>query len=308
MGMKICRNSKARKIYNGQMIYNISMKNLIRKMKSHKINDRPRIIYFLLKKHHRRILSREGTSITVAEIIGHGNNYYLYKGLVYISKKRKFIWLLVPKAASSSLRKLIAIIDDLDAVKNTPISQRKCLLRLYNGQAFPYSAHLSASSMKSLPEYQSYYKFCFVRNPWARLHSLYKQKIESPWVGDDNYYGVLRHRYGVKMDNSTTFEDFIKFIGKLPNFFSESHFVPYHNLFRPTEMDFIGRQENFEADIHHLISVIAPECKNIEIPQQNVSNQSISNHTIYRDYYSKRMKNIVARKYAKDIDFFNYKF
>ena len=217
-------------------------------------------------------------------ITGRENPHWFKGHRVYISKKRQFIWVSVPKAASSSLRSLISTIE---AVENIPFTK------------------LSISSMKSLPKYQSYYTFCFVRNPWARLLSLYKNKIEPRPV---LYHHLLRHRYGVIIDNLTTFEDFIKFIGKVPNCFSEAHFAPYHILFRPTEMDFIGHQENFEADVHHLMNVIAPELKNIEIPQQNISNESISNHTNYREYYSKRMKNIVARKYAKDIDFFNYKF
>ena len=215
---------------------------------------------------------------------------HLYDSHVYIGKKYKYMWTLIPKAGSTSLIKIISTIEDLKDIRD-----------LKDFQKFMLRSKKKTNSIKHLGDkYESYYKFCFVRNPYSRLLSLHKDKLSNL---DSNYYNIFCDRYRVKKESLIKFEDFVRIVGKIPNCFCDPHIMPYSNIVVPQEMNYIGQMENFEADIRHVLSTIAPEWENIEIPHENRKS-----NTDYRKYYTNELIDIVACKYAKDIELFNYQF
>ncbi len=107
--------------------------------------------------------------------------------------------------------------------------------------------------------------------------------------------------------NKMTFEDFVKYVAKTPNWFGDGHFLPQHYFFDPKKIDFIGRFENYKADIIKLLAIIAPDHKISKIPKIRQSSNSREGKN-YRDYYTDEMREIVARKYARDIELLNYQF
>ena len=66
-------------------------------------------------------------------------------------------------------------------------------------------------------------------------------------------------------------------------------------------VDFIGRYEKFQDDWRYI-------CKKINISPEDlpVTHKTSKNH--YTEYYDDETREIVAEIYAKDIDYFGYKF
>jgi hypothetical protein len=139
-------------------------------------------------------------------------------------------------------------------------------------------------------KYNDYFSWSFVRNPWDRLVSTYTNKI------------INKHHGGIGNDWSklTSFKDFILKIEKSDITNVDRHIRSLHTFF-PEDIDFIGKLENFQQDFDII-------CDKIGIPKQKLPHNNKTKHKHYTEYYNDETRQIVAEKYAKDIEYFGYKF
>lgn len=132
-----------------------------------------------------------------------------------------------------------------------------------------------------------YFKFAFVRNPWDRMVSAYFYAKE--------YLGLSMGR----------FDEFIK--EKAWDEYGEAidpHWEPQHEFIRFNDrfiVDFIGRFENLDADF-------TEACHQIGIKPCQLPHVNATQHADYKEYYTDELRQIVAEKYAKDIELFGYEF
>jgi hypothetical protein len=131
--------------------------------------------------------------------------------------------------------------------------------------------------------YKEYFTWTLVRNPWDRLVSTYKDKASKgygPWCNFKNL----------------TFSDFIINKEGIKN----SHTCVQKTQF-PPNIDFIGRFENLQEDFNTI-------CDKIGMPRQELPHKNKSKHKHYTEYYDDETRQIVAEKFAKDIEYFGYEF
>jgi hypothetical protein len=146
-------------------------------------------------------------------------------------------------------------------------------------------------------QYNSYFKFGFVRNPFDRIVSAfeyakkwYKQNSKSSEIFRkneqvlylDDFKKWILHEYGTN--------------GKLGKYGSQFEYV--HGC------DFIGRFENLDEHVKYATNKIDPT---LYTPLNKI-NKSASSKKHYSEWYDDDTIEIVSHLWAKDIEKFGYKF
>lgn len=134
-----------------------------------------------------------------------------------------------------------------------------------------------------------YFKFGFVRNPWDRVVSLYFRK-EGQTVGDQMPFDA--------------FVDWIEYASDTCIHPSRHRYQL--DWFRSDDgdiaVDFIGKFENLERDFEYVCRRIGADAV---LPHLR-HNPARQRH--YTDYYSPRTRDVIAKKFAVDIENFGYRF
>jgi hypothetical protein len=136
--------------------------------------------------------------------------------------------------------------------------------------------------------YHTYFKFSFVRNPWARIFSWYKNVMRDE---------LHQRRFGVK--ENCTFKEF------LTKHMDQGELKPqlFWLLDKKGNMpfDFIGRFENLSSDFSYVAEKIG--LKNKILPKL-VSGDGQP----YTEFYDPEMIDIVSRKYKNEIEHFKFEY
>lgn len=134
--------------------------------------------------------------------------------------------------------------------------------------------------------WESYFKFCFVRNPWDRKLS-------------DYFFNVSKNSINI---HNTTFTQYLKDNHNNNDIWNSPalNWVEYEDGTLDPNI-FIGRFENLQNDFNTI-------CDKINIPRTILPVVNNTKHLPYWKYYTEETKNLILEKYKKDIDYFGYEF
>lgn len=198
-----------------------------------------------------------------------------------ISHKHQYVCIDVPKCGSSSVNHVllphtrVGDIYSIDPsyVKRSNIDTKAKLNRTIN-------RHATITEILSYePRVKDYFIFGFVRNPFSRMVSYYK------------FYQQLTFK---KISNKVNFKQWVEKNN------IESQWM-YMDAPQHVNNIFIGRFENLQRDFNII-------CNKLGIPQQQLPCIMKTKHKHYTEYYDNETEQIVAQRYAKDIERFGYKF
>jgi hypothetical protein len=199
-----------------------------------------------------------------------------------ISDSHNFVFVATTKTASTSIEKRL-----------NPYKAEYKVTHLVGS----YNRHCPLKIIyEKFPFIEDCFKFAIVRNPFD-------------WVASWYFYRKSNSIPGGKTNSNCT--DDVEFKEWLTNPESTAYnekgvglTMSQLDIIQGNEkisMDFVGKYENLQEDFNII-------CDKIGIPRQKLPHANKSKHKHYTEYYDDETREIVAQKYAKDIEHFGYKF
>lgn len=225
-----------------------------------------------------------------------------------ISHQQKCVFVHIPKTAGQSIEQYFMDLNQLsDKQKGELLIKRnddptRGPSRLAHLRAHEY---IDCGYINK-QQYDEYFSFAFVRNPWARLVSEYLHK---------------------KLDNKFSFKDFVATGFPRKDDFCDAyrHVIPQTDYLLNKEnkimVDFVGRFENLQKDFTHV-------CEQLNLPNSQLSHKNSTSSfrrsierkirhifrfekrikTHYTEYYDQATIDKVSELYQSDIEMFGYEF
>lgn len=152
-------------------------------------------------------------------------------------------------------------------------------------------------------EFESYFKFAFVRNPWDRVHSAYRFLKAGGMSEDDRRWAEWN------LWDINGFTEFVTAHLRKTNIISSIHFVPqYRFLCRPGSkqvlVDFVGRYESLDRDFQAVKRRMGLDTLG-GLPHFNRGRSGVED---YHAAYTPETRQIVADVYGADVELFGYAF
>jgi len=201
-----------------------------------------------------------------------------------ISDSKKFVFVHIPKTAGTSIEHSLQQYST-PLKKFATSSIKKKIVR---------NRHSGACALQQVlgEQWDKYFKFAFVRNPWDLMLSHYFYFRTSAGKS-------IRHINTRKMG----FNEYIRWDFNLPIeqsgfIIGFSYFLDINNVIA---LDYVGKFETLENDFR-LVQ------RRINIPIKHLPVTNKTKHNNYKTYYNGKSKRIVKKAFEKYIDYFNYTF
>lgn len=274
--------------------------------------------------------------------------------MVFINHSKKIIFIHITKTGGMTIKKTFNkhnikndIWDDLKAKENSLFHTDHELIKYlftinkYNlnetnllSNLFIWIFHLTMNDLKIIysKEFNDYFKFTFVRNPYDRVYSFYE------YISKDKFtQSVLRKIYlyytifavpisfllkniyrkififanlilflfimNIDYKLTSSFSSFIKNF-ELLKMYPSAGIKSQYDFIKNNKMNFIGKQENFNYDFQKLLKKLNLPNK---IINKNVINSNDFKNYKYIDKFTRNEIDFINRIYHEDFVYFGYK-
>lgn len=152
-------------------------------------------------------------------------------------------------------------------------------------------------------------RFCFVRNPYAKLASVWMEKIRQKEPGYAKYWAIVAKRFSRSADVCPTFKEFATWV--VDNKHKKDtnlHWLPMKELLLPDIMNYtdIIKIEKVKLDINFIGQLIK---KVVPIERENDNyflNPSLPSSLGWQSLYDAELAEAVADFYKDDFDWLQY--
>jgi chondroitin 4-sulfotransferase 11 len=207
------------------------------------------------------------------------------------------VYVETPKVACTSIKTAIAALVGVD-------------LRETDGN--PHEAQwprpLVPAAPSSAPWFPGLFAFAFVRNPWDRLVSCYRDKIR----GEVDGFTYFTIRPGVanclaRFDAfvaGMSFDQFVHAVASIPDDDADAHFRSQHTFVSGDDgqlaIDFVGRYERLADDVWRIEQRLG--LPPLALPRL----QAARTPADFSAFYTAETRRLVARRYERDVELFGY--
>ncbi|KAL8600117.1 hypothetical protein ACOMHN_009724 [Nucella lapillus] len=235
---------------------------------------------------------------------------------ILVDDRYKAIYCYIPKVACTNWRRLLLVLSGKVKVKN--------VLDISGGDVHGrYKRLLPKLSNFNEGERQyrldNYFKFMFVREPFERLLSAWRNKFQNMNPYFRKNYGqsiVRRFRDSDEVEDgkekaAVRFEEFLQYIvDPLRTEALNEHWATYHRLCLPctVQYDFVGKYENLDIDAEHVLQSIHADHV-VNFPKRSASYKHNETSSFLTNFYrniSLPLLRRVYRIYKRDFNLFDY--
>jgi len=215
---------------------------------------------------------------------------FFVDNILMISHKYKCIYIHIPKCAGTSISRT------LESNGERKFEKDLCI----------WTQHATAIQIKkhyvNEEQWNNYFKFAIVRNPFDRIVSSYN------WT--------CRHLKPCNFRDRMYFKDFIFRKGKFENILNPNLIMKRENTYvhiQPSTdfimdennklmIDYVGRFENLKNEWDFICEKLGTKIKLSHLNKYSRDNKE------YRDYYNDETREFVSKAYEKDLKIFGYEF
>ena len=215
-----------------------------------------------------------------------------------ISHSHRFIFFHIAKTGGISMREALlpyTTLPDKFRVQRPPTERNGKPNPLYEMWEASLLHAPARDAQKYLPNevFNDYFKFAFVRNPWALQVSMYHFVLKEP---DHLFHDTVKNMAG--------FEEYVEWVATTakpypkgaPKFQAEMVTDAHNQLI----VDEIGHFETLAEDFNRISAKLGLA---VSLPHRNQSSNKD-----YRDYYNARTRTIIEEAFARDIELFGYRY
>ena len=224
-----------------------------------------------------------------------------------VSQKHKCIFIHIPKCAGTTVEKALGHFDGFTGNRGaqdhralrmltTPNLSPQCFknsdnfLTYLRGYKYhrKYLTNPKNRIQVTQKQFDEYYKFSIVRNPWSRAFSWYKNVLRD-----------ASHRAGHGVSLETTFTDFLE--ANAGKWMMRPQTYWLKNYAGKVDLDYIGKFEELPEVLEKIRNEF--DLGDIAFPHE-ISGSGED----YRDHYTPKMIKLVERVYREEIELFGYSF
>jgi hypothetical protein len=162
------------------------------------------------------------------------------------------------------------------------------------------------SLLRRRSELENFHKVAIVRNPWARVLSIYNSKIRSPRPGNMRTY-FIRYR---GLHHNMAFEAFVRWLCESEegrDEVADRHWVSQVRFFYADGRCLVDEILRLER----LNDAFAELCRKLEAPTlefPHEAGRTTEGGTSYRHAYDEELRDLVGKRYAEDVETLGYTF
>ncbi len=213
-----------------------------------------------------------------------------------ISHEHKGIFIHIPKTGGTSVEKLLGCKNRREEIFGR---DENLWLPLQHASA----SQLIEYNLVSQADFENYFKFAFVRNPFDLVVSEWKWRIKKQIFSPFSRYRWVNIslKQFIKYYISNKFENFQNNLGLV----IKLHLTPQYNFIHDRDgnnlIDFVARFENFDEDLKYI-------SKKLGLNITNIPHIYKTKRKHYSHYYDEETIELVKKIYAIDLEYFNYSF
>jgi hypothetical protein len=199
-----------------------------------------------------------------------------------ISLQKRFLFVHIPKTAGNSIQsalrdysedQLVALRKEQDGIERFGLRNPKYKIKKHSTLR-EYREALGDEQFRSL------YKFTCMRNPWDRMISYYFTPTQSPENWD-------RKKFQRIISEAVSVADYLRL--------DRDEEDPFANV------DYVMRFENLAEDFRAV-------CGTLGISPATLPRYNRSNREHYSKYYDDELRELVRKRFAREIERFGYAF